>query len=205
MITIKHTFLATVILDGCILPNRWDIKIDLLSDGKGSGTDISIACERVNVYVETMLDNCMLVGPQSMEDILSEGTMFYAGIHPLIDDPYDHILAISLYTKLNAILEGVLLVDSVWIESYQGNGISHTHSSEDDDGNVLDKIVDPKWKKYAEYWKSKDPSFYKSEKGEVELLKQTWDEVKLGYTKDKKKSKDGIVREFTVIEGDKEK
>jgi hypothetical protein len=70
---------------------------------------------------------------------------------------------------------------------------------------ILDKIVDPKWKKYAEYWKSKDPSFYKSEKGEVELLKQTWDEVKLGYTKDKKKSKDGIVREFTVIEGDKEK
>ena len=77
--------------------------------------------------------------------------------------------------------------------------------AEDDDGNILDKIVEPKWKKYAEYWKSKDPSFYKSEKGEVELLQQTWDEVKLGYTKDKKKSKDGIIREFTVIEGDKEK
>ena len=111
MISIKHKFLATVIIDGSLIPNSWDLTVNLIPNSINSNHDVAIATERLNVWIEAMLDNSMLVGPDDMELLKNVGPLpFSIGVHPLIDEPYDHIVGISIYTKLSAILEKKLFV-----------------------------------------------------------------------------------------------
>jgi len=187
MITIKHKFLASVIVDGSLIPNSWDLTVHLTANVSESNHDIAVATERLSVWIESMLDNSMLVGPEDMELIKDAPTLpFSAGVHPLIDEPYDHILAVCVYTKISAILDSKLFVDSLSLESYQGGNISHTHNAEEGDVEILREVARPGQEEYAEYWYRKDPVFFRIDENGVKLVDQSWKELDLGFDEDNK-------------------
>ncbi len=207
MISIKHKFLATVIIDGSLIPNSWDLTVNLIPNSSNSNHDVAIATERLNVWIEAMLDNSMLVGPDDMELLKNVGPLpFSIGVHPLIDEPYDHIVGISIYTKLSAILEKKLFVDSLYLESYQGGNISHTHHTEEGDIEILRSAVNPGQEEYAEYWYRKDPVFFRVDHEGIKLVEQTWSELELGFNKDKAEKNIVKLSEFKprIIPGDKD-
>lgn len=183
MITIKHKFLASVVIEGQILPNSWEMNLNLIpNESILNHQDIAIATDRVNVWIESMLDNSMLVGPQDMIT-LKEMAMhpFAIGVHPLPDEPYDRILSICLYTKISSIMENKMFVDSIWIESYQSEGISHTYCSDDGDTALLKNLVEPGQEEFAEYWYRKDPVFFRVDNEGVTLTEQSWQDLGLAF------------------------
>ena len=210
MITIKHKFLASVVIEGQILPNSWDMNLNLIpNESIHNHHDIAIATDRVNVWIESMLDNSMLVGPQDMLT-LKEMSMhpFAIGVHPLPDEPYDRILSICLYTKISSIMENKMFVDSIWLESYQREGISHTYCSDDGDTALLKNLAVPGQEEFAEYWYRKDPVFFRVDNEGVTLTEQSWKDLGLSF--DAANTSDGKVVPITkskfkprIIPGDK--
>ena len=185
MIAIKHKFLASVIINGSLIPNSWDLTVHLSANVSETNHDIAVATERLSVWIEAILDNSMLVGPDDMELIKDfESMPFSAGVHPLIDEPYDHILAVCIYTKISSILDKKLFVDSLTLESYQGGNISHTHNAEEGDVDILRDIARLGQEEYAEYWYRKDPVFFRIDDKGVKLIEQTWKELELGFDED---------------------
>ena len=207
MISIKHKFLASVVIDGSLVPNSWDLTVNLTANTDYSNYDITTAIERINVWIEALLDNSMLVGPEDMEMLKSAAVLpFSISVHPLIDEPYDHILGISIYTKISAILEKRLFVDSLYLESYQGGNISHSHTAEDGDIEILRSAVDPGQEEYAEFWYRKVPVFFSVDHEGINLVEQTWDDLELGFNKDKADKNIVKLPGFTprIIPGDKD-
>jgi len=203
MITLKHKFLATIIIDGQILPNSWDLNIDMVPNPTESTHDISVVTDRVNVWIESMLDNSMLVGPADMHLLKEMPCPFSIGVHPLPDEPYDRMVAICLYTKLSAIMEKKMFINSIWLESYQSQGISHTYTSEDGDADLLKHLAEPGNEEFASYWYRKDPVFFRVDDAGMELKEQTWGELGLAL----REEEDGKVVPMRfkprIIPGDK--
>ena len=185
MITVKHRFLATIIIDGQILPNSWDIHLNLISNPNESQKDIATVVNRASCWIESMLDNSMLVGPEDMITLQDMACPFAIGVHPLPDEPYDRMLSICLYTKLSSIMEKKMFIDSIWLESYQSEGISHTHTAEEGDMGLLKSLADPGHEEFAEYWYRCDPVFFRSGSDGIELKEQTWEELGLGLSDEK--------------------
>jgi hypothetical protein len=204
MITLKHRFLATVIIDGQILPNSWEMCLNMIPNHNERAQDISIVTDRVNVWIESMLDNSMLVGPKDMITLREMTSPFTIGVHPLPDEPYDRILAICLYTKISSIMEKKMFIDSIWLESYQSEGISHTYTSEDGDVELLRQLVEPGDEEFAEYWYRKDPVFFRVDIEGIQLKEQTWHDLGFGLG-EKSDSKVVPFNKFKprIIPGDK--
>jgi hypothetical protein len=79
--------------------------------------------------------------------------------------PYDQIMAAVLFAKSNAILEGKIIVDSVELSSYQGDGISYTVTKEGSEIELLDvdKWFSTKYNKFDPWWLRPDTATYDKE------------------------------------------
>ena len=79
--------------------------------------------------------------------------------------PYDQIMAAVLFAKSNAILEGKIIVDSVELSSYQGDGISYTVTKEGSEIELLDvdKWFSTKFNKFDPWWLRPDTATYDKE------------------------------------------
>ena len=79
--------------------------------------------------------------------------------------PYDQIIAAVLFAKSNAILEGKIIVDSVELSSYQGDGISYTVTKEGSEIELLDvdKWFSTKYNKFDPWWLRPDTATYDKE------------------------------------------
>ena len=79
--------------------------------------------------------------------------------------PYDQIMAAVLFAKSNAILEGKIIVDSLELSSYQGDGISYTVTKEGSEIELLDvdKWFSTKYNKFDPWWLRADTATYDKE------------------------------------------
>ena len=99
----------------------------------------------------------------------------------LPDEPYDHIIGIALYTKLNSILEKVFFVESIAVNSYQGDNITHTYESADGDMDTFRELfTDHDVSEYLDYWYESSVSHFKLDTNGLQRITQSWDE--LGFT-----------------------
>jgi hypothetical protein len=79
--------------------------------------------------------------------------------------PYDQIMAAVLFSKSNAILEGKIVVDSIELSSYQGDGISYTITKEGTELGLLDvdNWFSAKYNKFDPWWLRPDTATYDKE------------------------------------------
>jgi hypothetical protein len=136
--------------------------------------------ERVQYYIQEVLDNSIFVGCHNLK-LLSE-IPFKAQVHVFPDDPWDHLIAMCLYTKINSMTEEVFYVDSITINSHQARSVSHNFSEADGGNENLHELFDeePDLEAYVNYWYKSTPQLFLLHEG-LKLVDHTWDEIDLQY------------------------
>ncbi len=176
MITLEENFYCCVVVDTQLCPNSFSVKV-VLEPNKDHNKNYNIALERVSIFFNEVLDDSILIGPESMGKFATpiglNGT-----VHALPDEPYDHLLSIALFTKINAIVENTFNVISVSVTSTQGKGVTHTFDDEHYEigPNILREIVDDPNNDlvdYINYWYETDLTYFKLHPNG--LIKETHD------------------------------
>ena len=179
MITIEEKFSCCIVVDTQLLPNTFDVKINLLPSNN-TQKNYNVALERISILFREVLEDSILIGPASVSKF--KNAMGLNGIiHTLPDEPYDHLMAIVLHTKITAILEGVFSVEQVSVTSTQGQGVTHTFE-DDESGNILHELIDnPDLKEYVDYWYATNVNFIRLHPNGIKLETQSWDKEDLSY------------------------
>jgi hypothetical protein len=187
MITLKDKFCATLILDELlIMPNLWEVTVDLEPNPAfvDDPSSYNTAVDRIQVYIESMLDNSIFVSPEHVKHFMS-GIPLNGVVHTTPDIPYDHILTICLFTKFSSIAEGRCIVTNVKLESYQGQGVAHTHGVDDGDLDVLRTMFSEDVSEYAEYWFDSHIKFFELSPDSMVLQTLPWEKFHLEFQTDK--------------------
>jgi len=153
MIELKETFSTTMVIEDVIIPNTWNLQIHLIPNTSKNKL-YNKAMERVQYYIQEILDNSIFIGSHNLK-LLSE-IPFKAQVHVFPDDPWDHLIAMCLYTKINSICEEVFYVDNISISSHQARSVSHNFSEADGGNENLLELFDddPDLEQYVKYWYS---------------------------------------------------
>ena len=159
MIELNETFNTTMILEDVIIPNTWSIQVQLVPNAAKNKL-YNKAMERVQYYITEVLDNSIFVSYSNLA-LLSE-IPFKAQVHVFPDDPWDHLIAMCLYTKINSMTEEVFYVDSITINSHQARGVSHNFSEADGGNENLHELFEdePDLEQYVNYWYKSTPQLF---------------------------------------------
>ena len=183
MIELKENFSVTMIIEDVVLPNTFTITVNLIPNSQYNKL-YNKAMERIQYYITEILDNSIFVGCQNLKKL--SDLQFKAQVHVFPDDPWDHLIAMCLYTKMNSICEKVFFIDNITITSNQSRNVSHHFAEEDGGNNNLHELFDdePDLESYVNYWYKPQPQLFLLHEG-LKLTDHTWDEVDLGYEKKK--------------------
>ena len=179
MIELREAFNTTLILDNNLLPNNLEIIVNITPNmirqklyNKGM--------DRLQFYIQELLDNSFFLS--SADSTKLNSIPFKAQAHLFPDQPYDHLIAMCLYVKLNSIAEEVFYIDNVTVTSTQARGVSHSFSRQDGGAeNLMTIFPEEDIKKYVEYWYKPIPQFFLLDNG-LKLITQSWKDVGLHYT-----------------------
>jgi hypothetical protein len=122
-------FLAGIYYDESLQLNSYSVSMHMLTQSKDA-VITNIAMERLKAFVQTELSNVVFIN-QENESIAE--TLYSAGcnICTLPEEPVDQIIGMMLYCKLNAIMEGQIIIDSLDISSTLGDNVWYQHFEED--------------------------------------------------------------------------
>ena len=179
MIELNETFSTTMVLEDIIIPNTWKLTVNLIPN-VGKNKLYNKAMERIQYYIQEVLENSIFVGSYNLA-LLSD-IPFKAQVHVFPDDPWDHLIAMCLYTKINSMCEEVFYVDSISISSHQAKGVSHNFSEADGGNEHLHHLFEdePDLEMYIQYWYKSTPQLFLLHEG-LKLIDHPWDDVELQY------------------------
>lgn len=128
-------FLAGIYYDDCLQMNKYDVSINLTTATKDVAST-NIAMERLKAFVFDELANTVFINQAHMEraEFLQ---MIGVNVTTLPEEPVDQIVGMMLYYKLNAIMEGRMLITSLDISSSLGDGVWYQHDEEDSAGPFI--------------------------------------------------------------------
>jgi hypothetical protein len=121
----RHHFRALVHWQNNAFINQYDVTLDITT-GCDDHDSQNVAMDRIN----HMLFHCFSDSIMINSDLTSEIRLYQAAglkITTLPTDPFDQIIGLMLYSKLNAVCEGRMTVDSVSICSDHGDHIWYLH------------------------------------------------------------------------------
>jgi len=98
----------------------------------------NIALERIKYFLGETLENaifCEVNKDKIIHDYINAGMK----VCTLPEEPYDQIIGIMLLVKCNAIAEGRLIVTDISISSRMSDGVSCSHSLDDNMGPFFEK------------------------------------------------------------------
>ena len=122
-------FMAGIYYENRLQLNHYNVGIQLLTQVSNS-TEINIAMERTKAFVYAELCDTVFFGPQDTEkaDMFQ---MMGMNVTTLPDQPVDQIVGIMLYCKLNAVMQGRMIITKLDIQSYLGDSVWYSHDEED--------------------------------------------------------------------------
>ena len=179
MIELNENFSTTMIIEDVVIPNSWNITVNLLPNTNKNKL-YNKAMERVQYYITEILDNSIFVSCDNLK-LLSE-IPFKAQVHVFPDEPWDHLIAMCLYTKINSMCEEVFYVDSVTITSHQARSVSHNFSEADGGNECLLQMFQDETdlEAYVKYWYKPTPQLFLLHEG-LKIVDHPWDELELQY------------------------
>jgi hypothetical protein len=98
----------------------------------------NIALERIKYFLNEILENSVLC-EQSKDKVILDYLNAGIKVCTLPEEPYDQIIGIMLLTKCNAIAEGRLVITDISISSRMSDGVSCSHSLDDNMGPFFGK------------------------------------------------------------------
>lgn len=148
LFTWETKFDATVVVDDCIYPNRYNVTLGFLPKVK-SINEQNIGFERTKYIFNTLCENSIIFSPR-------DKTMPYWFKMPvnkllLPGSPYDQLLGTVLFQKLNVVLENFFHLGYLTVDSKLGDSIKYTIDNESiktvthDIGFWNEDNIDPWW------------------------------------------------------------
>lgn len=122
-------FLAGIYYEDSLQMNKYDASISLTTATKDVAST-NIAMERLKAFVFEELASTVFINQNNMEraEFLQ---IIGANVTTLPEEPVDQIIGMMLYYKLNAIMEGRMVITSLDISSSLGDGVWYQHDEED--------------------------------------------------------------------------
>lgn len=123
LFTWNTTFDATVVVDDCIYPNRYNITFGFLPKVK-SIKEQNVGFERVKYLFHTLCENSIVYSPK-------DKTMPYWAKMPvnkitLPGSPYDQLLGTVLFQKIDSIAGNYFYLGYLTVDSKLGDSIKYT-------------------------------------------------------------------------------
>ena len=122
-------FLGAVYFAEELQLNAYQVNLNLVTNTKDV-VKINIAMERLKTFVNSELANAVYIH-QDHADMAGIMQMVVADIVTLPADRVDQRIGMMLYSKLNAIMEDVMIVTSIDLSSALGDGVWYQHDEED--------------------------------------------------------------------------
>lgn len=125
-------FLAGIYFENTLQLNSYSISMSLLT-GTSNPAKINVAMERLRTFISAELSDAVFI-KRTYE---SEAEMLYSlgvNICTLPEEPIDQIVGLMLYCKLNAIMEGQLIITSLDIKSELGDNVWYQHDEDESIG-----------------------------------------------------------------------
>lgn len=122
-------FPGAIHIDGLLKLNYYQVNLNL-ETATHDRAAINIAMDRLKCFVNYELADAVFIN-QSEMDLAEVMQMIGSNIVTLPDEPVDQIVGLMLYCKLNAIMEGVMVVTALDISSKLGDEVWYEHTEED--------------------------------------------------------------------------
>ena len=192
MLKINETFNSTCILEDYILPNTWNIEIIAHPNGVKDKEFYNTAVERIQFYIFDVLENSIFISGKELSNLAK--IPYKASVHVFPTDPWDHLVAMCLFTKITAMVEDVLFIESVTVNSLQSKTVSHCFGDADGGGSVLHDLFknDPDSAEFIKYWYKPYPQLMLLHEG-LKLIDQKWDYKEIDITYDKTYNSSSVI------------
>ena len=184
MLKITETFSSTCVLEDYILPNTWNIEIIAHPNGQKDKEFYTKAVERIQFYIFDVLENSIFVSGKNLTSVAK--IPYKASVHVFPTDPWDHLVAMSLYVKMTAMCEDVLFIESVTVNSLQSRTVSHCFGDADGGSSILHDLFkdDPDSADFIKYWYKPYPQLMLLHEG-LKLIDQKWEDKEIDITYEK--------------------
>lgn len=125
-------FLAGIYYEGTLSMNNYSVNMNLLTASKDAVVT-NVAMDRLKYFVYGVLDSTVFINSEYREqaEMLA---LLGVNVTTLPEEPVDQIVGMMLYYKLNAIMEGNMIVTSLDISSTLGDSVWYQHDEEDNSG-----------------------------------------------------------------------
>lgn len=173
----EFSFTAGLFFDNEFFMNTYQISAHFNVEST-SIFEQNIALQRAKYFFNETIDSAIFVRDNDIERMEKLNEMGFKTC-PLPEEPYDQIIGIIVFTKLNSILEEKLVLTDIQLSSDMCDGVSYLHSMEENLGPFNLKG----------WWNENNPNIsnpIKLGKGKkvVKLNKKinNWEELNLGFT-----------------------
>lgn len=179
-------FTAGVWHNNTLQMNNYVVRVHLYTNS-ASPVDQNTAFERLKYFVYYELDSSILLD-QAETAQCSQFVSAGLKITPMPGPPFDQMVGIMLYYKLNAIMEQRLVITDVEISSSMGENLTYLHDEDEDTAD----IVKPEWWTTADLSHC-DTGLVQSDK--IVSINRTgsWHELELDWPTDAKIESGNIV------------
>ena len=194
----KTHFDATVLIDNCVYPNRYNVEISFLPKIKEIQTQ-NIAFERLKYLFHRLCENSIIFSPKDQ----TQSIWYKMPINKILipGSPYDQLLGICLHRKVSSIVGDFFHIGDFSVDSKLGDNVKYIVDETSIENNHLDvkewidATIDTPW------WNRNDTATFdqKMDAKKYWTGAVTWKD--LGYDTDSEN------KQFkpTIIDGGREK
>jgi hypothetical protein len=143
----------------------------------------AVAYERMKWWINSAMTDAVLISRD--DPFLSAYQKTRQRVMVLPDDPVDHLVTVMLYFKLNAIMEGRLIIDELKLSSDQGDNVWYLYN----------EMSDPVGLDHKSWWLDPRPIWHdretlQSEQNVFNLARESdWSDLGLGWGTDEQDSR----------------
>lgn len=191
------TFLAIAAHEGAILPNVYNVNLAFVTQ-TNDNREQNVAFERMKFMFREMFSDGIFVSSSSplLEPLfqLAPGKMVV-----LPDEAFDQIIAMAILCKINAVMEGKIVLEEVKLSSIAGDNVWYSFDIEDDLGMFA--AVPTKNKKFNKgkpWWHRSDIMTFDA-KGKFDIA--DWSEVGLTWEEPAEETEIEFEADASLVEG----
>lgn len=122
-------FLAGIFYDERLQLNHYTVSLSLTTKTTDAHST-NVAMQRIKCFVWQELQDTVFIN-QAQAETSEMFSLLGVNVTTLPEEPVDQIIGIMLYCKLNAIMEGRMIVTDLDIQSTLGDQVWYRHSDDD--------------------------------------------------------------------------
>ena len=122
-------FMAGIYYGDTLQLNQYSVALNLLTMTTDT-EEINIAMNRVKCFIWSELENTVFIN-QAHAEKAEMMSLLGINVTTLPEEPVDQIIGMMLYYKLNAIMEGNMIITALDVSSELGDSVWYQHDEDD--------------------------------------------------------------------------